>query len=131
VANEPQYKTVDPFDKMIGALAGLPDVAKSPPATISEYTPLLGEEQTFIVQTFRQVDRDSDPDRPSRSRDTVALKQISASGSYRLILPMKVVDAMIRQRELLTTKVRRKIGKEQAAARKARGEKPAFLRGKK
>jgi len=49
----------------------------------------------------------------------------------RLVIPPKVADAIARQREALTTKVRRKVGREIAAARKERGELPGFMKRKK
>lgn len=128
-----QYRTVDKFDRLMGALASLPDVAQSKPATVVETTPLIGATQTFIVQTMRQVERDvnSKGEETTRSRDTVFFQCGDDSGLIRMAIPQKVIDAIIRQREALTTKLRRKIGREQAAARKARGEMPGFMKRKK
>jgi len=46
------------------------------------------------------------------------------------MIPPPVVDAIVRQRDALTSKVRRKNGRASAAARKAAGIEPAFLKAK-
>lgn len=127
------YLRVDKFDRMMGALASLPDVALSKPATVVATVPLIGATQTFIVQTYRQVERDlnSKGDEVTKSRDTVFLQYVDDEGRIRMVIPHQVIDALIRQRDGLTTKLRRKIGREQAAARKARGELPGFMKAKK
>lgn len=114
------YKTVDKFDRMIGALVGLPDVAKTQPSTVVALSPLIGESQTFILQTYRQRD----------VGDTIFLQYVDADGSKRIVIPPAAADAIARQRDSLTLKVRKRIGKESAAARKARGELPGFMRDK-
>lgn len=116
--NEQQYKTVDKFDRMIGALEGLPDVTKVAPSTIVALSPLIGESQTFIVQTFRQRE----------VGDTIFLQYLDGTGSVRIAIPPAAADAIARQRDALTTKVRKRIGKDAAAARKARGELPGFMK---
>lgn len=121
MATEPAYRTVDKFDRLMGALVGLPDVTKSKPSTIVTSSPLIGEAQTFIVQTFRQRE----------VGDTIFLQYMDAEGSKRIAIPPEAADAIARQRDALTTKVRKRIGKQQAAERKARGEVPAFLKVKK
>ena len=115
---QPTYRTIDKFDRLMGALIGLPDVTKSKPSTIVTTSPLIGEAQTFIVQTFRQRE----------VGDTIFLQYMDAEGSKRIAIPSEAADAIARQRDSLTVKVRRNIGKAQAAARKARGERPAQAR---
>jgi hypothetical protein len=127
--SEPTYLVVDKFDRLHGALVSLPDVASSKPATVVTAIPLIGATQTFVVQTYRQVERDGDD--AAKSKDTVFLQCMDSDGRVRLVIPQQVVDALIRQRESLTTKLRRKLGREQAAARKARGELPGFATRKK
>jgi hypothetical protein len=112
-----QYKSLDNFDRVIGALAGLPDVAHTKPSTVVSATPLIGETQTFIVQTYRRREEG----------DTIFLQVIEAGRSLRLVIPAKAADAIARQREALTAQVRKKIGRESAAARAAKGIPPAFL----
>lgn len=108
----------DLFDRMLGALHGLPDVTTSKASTIRSLSPLIGAAQTFIVQTYRQRE----------VGDTVFLECVSADGSFRLAIPPKVAEAIARQREALTGKVRSKVAKAAAADRMARGERPAFLK---
>jgi hypothetical protein len=125
--NEQAYKTVDKFDKVMGTLTSLPDVTHTKPSTVVSTTPLIGATQTFIIQTFRQIDRDGDD---SKSRDTLFMQYVDDTGSQRIVIPHGVIDAIVRQRDSLTTKVRKKIGKANAAARKARGELPGFMKPK-
>lgn len=116
--SELQYRTVDKFDRLMGALVNLPDVTRTRPSTISVVSPLIGEAQTFIVETYRQRE----------VGDTIFLQYVDGNGSVRIAIPPEAADAIARQRDALTTKVRRKIGKERAAERKARGELPGFMK---
>jgi hypothetical protein len=117
---QPQYRTVDKFDRLMGALVNLPDVAHTKPSTVVAVSPLIGEPQTFVIQTFRQRE----------VGDHVFVQYMDAGGMVRLAIPPAAAEAIARQRDSLTTKVRRRIGKDQAAARKARGEVPGFMRKK-
>jgi hypothetical protein len=119
--NEPAYKSPDKFDRAVGALVGLPDVTKTAPTTIVAHTPLVGEAQTFIIQTFRRRDEG----------DTIFLVYVDAGGSNRIVIPPAAADAIARQRDALTKKVRKRVAKDAAQARKARGELPAFMNGRK
>jgi len=107
------------YDRILASLDGLPDVTHTSPSTIRNVS-FIGTSQTFIVTTYRMKERG----------DTVFLESINSEGSLRLVIPPPVVDAIVRQRDALTTKVRRKVGKATAEARKARGEQPAFLKRK-
>jgi hypothetical protein len=118
--NEPQYRTVDKFDRMMGALANLPDVAHTSPSTVVTVSPLIGEAQTFVIQTYRQTE----------VGDTIFIQYMDGEKHVRIAIPPKAADAIARQRDALTTKVRKRIGKQSAAARKARGELPAFQKNK-
>lgn len=111
----------DEFDRLLGSLHGLPDVSFTKPSTLRTVTPLIGTSQMFIVQTYRQRERG----------DTVFLECVSKDGSIRLALPPSVADAISRQRDALTVKVRAKIGRATAQARKDRGELPDFLQRRK
>lgn len=104
------------FDRILGSLEGLPDVTDVKPTTIRVTTPLLGKAQTFILQTIRQKD----------VGDFVFLEYVDADGSTRLVIPPKVTEAIARQRDALTGRVRSKSAKATAADRKARGLKPGF-----
>lgn len=110
----------DAFDRLLGSLHGLPDVTTTKPSTMRTITPLLGTSQMFTVQTYRQRDRG----------DTIFLECVSKDGFIRLAIPPAVADAIARQRDALTGKVRSKIGKANAQARKDRGEAPAFTKNR-
>jgi len=111
----------DAFDRLLGSLHGLPDVTSTKPSTLRTVTPLLGTSQMFIVQTYRQREKG----------DTIFLECVSKDGSIRIAIPPQVSEAIARQRDALTGKVRSKVGKATAQARKDRGELPGFMKKKK
>jgi hypothetical protein len=110
---------VDTFDRAIGVLDGLPDVAHSQVA-VRRVVPLLGVggTQLYVVQTYRQKEQG----------DTIFLEHVSETGTVRLVIPPQVSSVIARQREQLTAKTRSKSAKAVAQARKERGEVPAFLK---
>jgi hypothetical protein len=108
----------DLFDRLLGSLHGLPDVAHTRPATVRVITPLLGNSETFIVQTYRQAEQG----------DTIFLERSNRDGSLRIAIPAKVADVIARQRDALAAKARSRAAKRVAQERKDRGETPAFLR---
>ena len=112
---------VDIFDRAIGVLDGLPDVAHSKVA-VKRVIPLLGVggTQLYVVQTYRQREQG----------DTIFLEHVSETGTVRLVLPPLVSAVIARQREQLTAKTRSNAAKAVAQARKERGEVPAFLKSK-
>lgn len=102
------------FDRILASLNGLPDVTHTSPSTIRNVD-FIGTSRTFIVSTYRMREKG----------DTVFLETIGGDGqAMRLVLPPAVVDAIVRQRDALTTKVRRKIGKASMEERKRQGWKP-------
>ena len=112
---------VDAFDRTIGVLDGLPDVAHSK-VTVRRIVPILGVggTQLYVVQTYRQKEQG----------DTIFLEHVSETGTVRLVIPPQVSSVIARQREQLTAKTRSKAAKAVAQARKERGEVPAFLKSK-
>jgi hypothetical protein len=115
----------DKFDRMLGALQGLPDVLSTKPSTIVATLPLIGRAQTFIVSTYRQREQG----------ETIFLQYVDESGAIRLVIPPEVAELIARQREALAGRARKQNGKAQAprlrqmaAERQARGELPAFLK---
>lgn len=106
---EERQRLGDYFDKRSRSLNGLPDVTKTAPSTKRVLTPVLEYTQTFIVQTYRQRDHG----------DEIFVEYIGKEGSLRLVLPPPVADLIARQRDALTTKVRRKIAKAKAEERRA------------
>jgi hypothetical protein len=109
--------TADSFDRMLGALHGIPDVASTKPSTIRAAIPMLGSSQLFIVQTFRQRE----------VGDTIFLEYVSRETTTRIAIPPSVSDAIARQRDALTSKSRSKAATATAQARKDRGELPGFM----
>lgn len=114
--DQPEYRTVDPFDRAHGVIAGLPDTLKTKPTTVMAATPLVGDVRTFVVQTVRREEG-----------DTIFLQCLDAAGQYRLVIPPKVATAIARQRDALTARSRSRAAKQKAADRKARGELPGFM----
>jgi hypothetical protein len=117
------------FDRRLGALFGIPDVLSTSPATIQTARALVGDAQTFIVQTYRM--RDDDGAGKVKSGDTVFLQYVDAEGSVRIVLPPEVTACIARQRDALTTRSRKRGAKAAAEDRKARGIQPGFLKKKK
>jgi len=115
--------TIDHFDRLLGALHGLPDVVSTRQATVRSLTPLVGTSETFIVQTYRQQT-------DKGGRDTIFVEYIGRDRSLRLVLPSGVADVIARQRDQLGSLNRRKTAKRIAQERKDRGEVPAFRKPK-
>jgi len=109
---------VSDYDRQLGNLDGLTDVLQTRPTTIRVLTPLVGVAETFIVQTYRHRELG----------DTIFLEHVGPGGTDRHALPAKVANTIARQRDQLTTKSRRKAGRERAAADKAAGVVPGFMR---
>lgn len=112
---------VDPFDRTIGALHGLPDVTSTKTSVTRVVPPFgVGGTQLYVVQTYRQKEQG----------DTIFLEHVSETGTVRLVIPPQVSAVIARQREQLTAKTRSKAAKAVAQDRKERGEIPAFLKSK-
>ena len=108
----------DTFDRVLGSLHGLPDVASTKATVVRAITPLVGASELFVIQTYRQKD----------TGDLIFLEAVSKSGTVRLVLPPAVADAIARQRDALTGKSRSRAAKASMAARMERGEQPGFLK---
>lgn len=101
----------DAFDRLMGALDGLPDVLRTGASTVQTLTPLLGNSETWIVQTVRQAEQG----------DTVFLQRVNREGSIRIALPAKVAAVISRQREALNTKARKKAARAAVETRREKG----------
>jgi hypothetical protein len=112
------YVTLDEFDRAVEMLRDLPDcVATETTLHLSE--PLTGRKATtYIVRRFRR----------SQEGDTVFLTVVAGETAKKIILPPRVMAAFARQDAALSTKLRVKNGRRQAADRKAQGIQPAFLK---
>lgn len=115
-----ENKAPDSFDRMMGALHGLPDVVHTKATTVRAVTIMTGNSELYIIQTYRQKDKG----------DTIFIECVREGGTVRLAVPPAVAAAIARQRETLTGKSRSRAAKENAKARKERGELPGFLKRK-
>lgn len=115
--NMPDY-----FDRLLGNLHGLPGLVHSNQVALRNIPDFgVGGSQTYIIQTFRQVD----------SGDYVFLEIVSTTGTIRVVLPPKVVNTILRQHDQLTAKNRSKQAKAAMARRMADGFVPTFAKKKK
>lgn len=108
----------DQFDKLLSRLMGLPNGAHTQPAVVQSID-FYGNTTSFMIQTVR-----------TDEGATAFITQVNAQGSARYILPPKVLEALDRQRDALTTKIRRRHGKRIAEERKAAGLQPGFMKGR-
>jgi hypothetical protein len=91
----------DNFDRVIGALHGLPEHEFSRPSTVTSVMPIIGRAQTYVVQTCRTPE----------GGYIGFLQMVDAEGRARIAIPAKVMNALYRQREGLVTRKRRATGK--------------------
>jgi hypothetical protein len=90
------------------------DTVKTRVSTVRHVDPLVGNVSTYLVETVRAQD----------SGDFCFVEVATKDGNVRVVLPPKVTATIARQRDSLTTSVRRKMGRAQAAERKAAGIEP-------
>jgi hypothetical protein len=114
-----QYATISKFDRTVAGLQGGNNLAAKA-TTIEHIDPIVGESETYIIQTIRD-----------QEGDHVIVKFVDKDGVKRLILPPAVVGTIVRQRDGLTARSRSNAAKATAKARKDRGELPGFMKGKK
>lgn len=111
--------TISKYDRLRGSMHDVAMFTK--PSTIKNVQTLTGRAETFVIETCRYEDRG----------DYIFVECVDETGVTRLALPPKVADVIASQRESLTTRRRSNAAKKLAQERKARGEVPAFMRGKK
>lgn len=109
-------RTVSEFDRILGALHGLPDVTPSKLAQRQIVPPFGINSSLYIVQTYRQRDKG----------DTIFIQVGEGDRLTRIAIPPEVAEIIARQREQLTAKVRSKVSKAAMQARKDRGEVVGF-----
>lgn len=109
MSNEQSMPLGDEYDRVARALDGLPDVVTSRPSTINVKSLLIGNAQQWIVVTTRQKDRG----------DYVFISYVDAQGGRRYVIPPEVIEAVVRQRDSLTTKNRKKGARQAVETRKA------------
>ena len=108
----------DRYDQQLARLTGLPNGAQVAPVVV-QTVDFYGRSTDWIVQTVK-----------TDEGDTIFLKSIDADQTVRLVIPARVLATIDRQRQTLTSKVRRRHGRRLADERKQRGEQPAFLKAK-
>jgi hypothetical protein len=116
----------DEFDRILGLLDGNLSTKPAPLQNI----PLLGVGgvKTYIVRTFREVKPDPKDETKGKPEFWTAIIITGKDGTYQHVLPPKVVDLMIRQRESLQAIARKRVAKALATARAKAGIQPAFLK---
>jgi hypothetical protein len=119
---EQQYETISKFDKAYGGLVAGNNL-HTKPTTIQELN-FIGESETFIVQTIRITDG-------KERGDHVVISFVDKEGTKRLILPPRVTNAILRQKNSLTARNRSNVSRAVAKARMLAGELPGFMRNKK
>lgn len=113
-----EFLPTDPFDKLLSSMIGLPNGAHTPPSVI-QHIDFYGHTTSYMIQTVR-----------TDEGVTAFVTQVDAQGSKRYILPKSVLDVINRQRDAITTQLRRRHGRRIAEERAARGEQPGFLKAK-
>lgn len=111
-------RTSDPFDLLLSSMIGLPNGAHTQPSVV-QHIDFYGNTTSYMIQTVR-----------TEEGVTAFVTQVNAQGSVRYILPQAVLAVVDRQRDSLSTQIRRRHGRRIAEERKARGEQPGFLKGK-
>ena len=109
----------DSFDKLLSRMVGLPNGAHTQPSVVQSID-FYGNTTSFMIQTVR-----------TDEGVTSFVTQVNANGSARYILPSNVLSALGRQRDALSTKIRRRHGKRIAEERKAAGLEPGFMKKRK
>lgn len=97
-----QPTRVDPFDRILGDLTGLPDHRISRPSTVTTILPILGNAQTYVVRTMRT----------DKGEYIGFVEMIESERHMRLVVPAKAMNALYRQRDSLGKQTRSARGKE-------------------
>lgn len=114
-----EHRPIDPFDKLLSSMIGLPNGAHTQP-TVIQHLDFYGNVTSYMIQTAR-----------TDEALVAFVTQVDASGSKRYTLPLPVLAVIDRQRAAITTQLRRRNGRRIAEARTARGEQPGFTKRRK
>jgi hypothetical protein len=93
----------DPFDLQMESLTGLPHGAHTSPSIV-QAADFYGNTTQFIVQSIRNADGGA----------VAFVTQVNAQGSLRYVLPPEVLRVIDRQRDSITTQLRRRQGQRLA-----------------
>lgn len=113
---QPGPSSRDLFNRIIGGLSGRPDVVEAKATTVRAVHALVGDTETYIVQTFRDKE----------AGETVFIEHVSATGTVRVVLPPDVTEVIARQSYTISKRMRRSSAKESMRDRMAKGWKPNF-----
>lgn len=80
----------DVFDKVIGLIDGTPGTRKARPTTVTSVEPMLGDSQTYVVQTYK-----------TDAGFYGFVQSIDRRGGARFVLPPRVMNSIYRQRDAL------------------------------
>jgi hypothetical protein len=105
-----QEKTISKFDRAVASKLDSNNI-HTKATTIENIERITGSAETFIVQTIRVEDG-----------DYVSLKYLDNDGAMRILLPPKVVNTIVRQRESLSDRARTNSSKAAMKERIAAGE---------
>lgn len=111
--------TRDTFDRAMGQLEGLPGGVTTKQTTVQSITPLVGNAETWIVQTIRWAEG-----------ETVFVQRVSADAPLRLVIPPKVAAVIARQHDAVSATLRSRQARRIAAERKAAGIAPGFMKNR-
>jgi hypothetical protein len=106
------HAATDPFDRLLSSSLGLPNGAHTAP-TVVQAADFYGNVTSYMIQTVR-----------TDEGVTAFVTQVNAAGSQRYILPQSVLATIDRQRDSITTQLRRRHGRRIAEERKAAGVVP-------
>ena len=112
-------RPTDPFDKLLSSVIGLPNGAHTQP-TVVQAMDFYGNTTSYMIQSVRTEEQGV----------TAFVTQVNAQGSYRSILPQCVLVVIDRQRDSITTQLRRRNGRRIAEERMAAGIAPGFMKKK-
>lgn len=110
-----ENNTVSKYDRLRGGLEGVAQFTS--PSTIVNVETLTGREETFVVERCR-----------TEHGDYAFVRLMDESGVTRIALPPKVLNALARQYDSLTTNGRIRRGRAIAKARKEAGLEPGFMK---
>lgn len=112
----------DVFDRVIGLIDGTPGTRKAKPTTVVSVEAILGDSETYVVQTYQTEDGFFG-----------FIQRINRAGGQRFVLPPKAMSALFRQRDALIKAGRKARAKDRWAdlTPEERSARVAHLRGKK
>ena len=110
----------DAYDRAYGQAEGFPHTRPST-VTVTANVMGVGGVRRYVVQTFRPPDE-------TGPRDMLFVEIAGPEGLQRIHLPAAVTKVIARQRDTLTGQSRSRASKTRAAADKAAGKLPGFMR---